>query len=86
MLNKIKARYQEFKTDHDLEDEDVAFFALSAALFAGLAGLAATAVVQEARLQKRQQTWAASELESGRQVFALMDGSLISTESVHLMH
>jgi hypothetical protein len=85
MFQKIRDRYQEFKTDHDLDSEDVAYYSIITAGLAGLAALVVTATVQEAKLARKQNEWATSELQDGRQVWRLEDGSLISTESVNIL-
>jgi hypothetical protein len=83
MLKKIRARYEAVKADYDLDNTDMALVTLYGTLIVGTLGLAAYAGVQEAKNNNRRADWAASEIEAGRQIYQLTDGSLISTESAH---
>lgn len=84
MFKTIRTKIEKIKSDYDLENEDVAFYAVSAAVFAGLVGLAVTAVVQETKRANAENEWARTELTEGRQVWRLEDGSLISTDNIRL--
>lgn len=81
---KIRDRFEQWKTDNNLDNADVTILAVGSTVFASIVALAAYAVIDETKRAKENQAWIADEIAEGRQVYQLHDGSLISTEAATL--
>jgi gas vesicle protein len=80
MLKKIKDRVHQWKTDNNVDNTEMAIMALYGTVLAGITAATIAAIVQANNEAKENREWIKQEVADGRQVYALADGTLISTE------